>query len=278
LLGNYQTALNEGTKISSSDETIKLQRDIYLYRCYIEQGNYQIVLDEIKNTFPTDLKAIRLLALYNVEPEKAAQLLPQCLKEEALANNPTFQYVAALMHYSMGNFDQALRCIIPLNSLDGTALLVQIYLSMQRMDLAEQELQNMQKISDDAIQTQLAQAWILVAQGGDKYQEAQYIYQELIDKYGQSISLLNGLAVCYMNMKKFPDAEKALLDALEKNPKSAETIINLIVCYQHMKKPPESLRRYLNMLRQVAPSHPWVGALGKVDQSFESNSVRFSIP
>eukprot|EP01121_Diplochlamys_sp_Union-15-3_P017667 TRINITY_DN626_c0_g1_i4.p1 TRINITY_DN626_c0_g1~~TRINITY_DN626_c0_g1_i4.p1 ORF type:complete len:121 (-),score=16.94 TRINITY_DN626_c0_g1_i4:6-368(-) len=101
------------------------------------------------------------------------------LKDEVMANNEVFQYICSVIHYNNGNLDQALRCALSAgisNSLDGLALLVQIYLAMNRVDLAEEELSSMQKLSDDAIQTQLANAWIAVYQGGDKYQEALYIY------------------------------------------------------------------------------------------------------
>eukprot|EP01120_Amphizonella_sp_Union-15-10_P013134 TRINITY_DN6067_c0_g1_i1.p1 TRINITY_DN6067_c0_g1~~TRINITY_DN6067_c0_g1_i1.p1 ORF type:complete len:290 (-),score=49.32 TRINITY_DN6067_c0_g1_i1:99-968(-) len=277
LLGNYQTAINEGTKATVQDEATKIQRDVYLFRCYIEQGNYQLVLEEIKSTSPPDLKAVRLLALYFLDSEKGTQQLHQYFKEEQMANNLTFQYIASLIHFNNGNLEDALRCSYANNSLDGRAFVVQIYLSMQRVDLAEKELNAMQSLGDDAIQTQLAAAWIAIAQGGEKFQEALDIYQELIDKYGQSVPLLNGVAIASINLNKLPDAERALLDALEKNPNSPETLVNLVVCYQHMKKPPEILRRYLNQLRQVAPSHPWVQSLAKADMSFDTNSARFSI-
>jgi hypothetical protein len=41
----------------------------------------------------------------------------------------------------------------------------------------------MSSIDDDATVTQLAHAWVGVALGGAKVQEASYIYQELGDKF-----------------------------------------------------------------------------------------------
>ena len=41
----------------------------------------------------------------------------------------------------------------------------------------------LQRADDDATLTQLVVAWVHVAQGGKRYQEAAYIFDELIDKY-----------------------------------------------------------------------------------------------
>ena len=46
----------------------------------------------------------------------------------------------------------------------------------------------MSAIDDDATITQLATAWVGVQLGGAKVQEAQYIYQELGDKFNWTVS------------------------------------------------------------------------------------------
>ena len=57
---------------------------------------------------------------------------------------------------------------------------------------------------------------IIFKKGGAKAQDAGYVYEELIDKYGSSASLLNGSAVAKMHQGQFEDAETSLQEALTK--------------------------------------------------------------
>ena len=91
--------------------------------------------------------------------------------------------------------ESALRCVRGSKDLECLALGVQIYLAMNRPDLAEKELKTMQSIDDDHSCTQLATAWLFVAAGGEKYQDACIIFQELAEKFSPSAFLLNSQAV-----------------------------------------------------------------------------------
>lgn len=107
--------------------------------------------------------------------------------------------------------------------------MVECFLKLNRVDLAQASLNKMKDQAEDAVSTQLAEAWISLYAGGDKSQDAFYIYQELIETFGMTSRLLVGQAISYINMAKFQEAEALLLDALKKV--SAITGMVDILCY-----------------------------------------------
>ena len=87
-----------------------------------------------------------------------------------------------------------------------------------------------------------------MALGGEKVQEAYYIYQEMIDKLGSTALLLNGQAVTFLAQGKYAEAEAALAEAIEKDPNNPETLVNMIVLAHHQGKQPEVI---IHMCRTV---------------------------
>ena len=119
------------------------------------------------------------------------------------------------------------------------SLMIQCYLMMNRVDLAETQLRTMQRTDDDATITQLAATRFYLAQGGERIGDALAILNDLTDKYGSTPALLSAQAVCNMRTGNWVEAEKQLLQASERAITEPEVFVNLAVCALHTGKPKE---------------------------------------
>mmetsp|Transcript_10519 Transcript_10519/g.27327 ORF Transcript_10519/g.27327 Transcript_10519/m.27327 type:complete len:295 (-) Transcript_10519:2-886(-) len=255
-LGNYQGAINEA---QSSDLVLgpadEKERDIIVYRCYIELGQSDVVQSEINDSHPTALQAVKLLSTYKTNKGMAEMVLvtvKQWLEDAETCNNPTLQLVSGLIFMEEGEYEEAAKALHAGTTLEMVSLQVQCYLKMARVDMAEKSASLMARMEDDATLTQLTTAWVNMSLGGDKLSDAFYTFQELADKYSETPLLLNGMAACKMHQGQYEEAEKYLLKALAKSSTDALTLQNLVVCAQHTRKAPEVVSRYLATLGRTA--------------------------
>lgn len=133
------------------------------------------------------------------------------------------------------------------------ALIVQIHLQQNRADLALKEVQAAKRWAQDSLVFNLAESWvgmrivcvncilcfqpqgtrtdyILLTQGGDKYQSAFYVYEELASAPSTSSAMsIVGQAVAELHLGRLPEAEAALSAAIQKYPDDAQLIANTIV-------------------------------------------------
>jgi len=78
-LGNYQQAINEAQKLKVSDPRVQIEKDVYMYRSYIAQKKYRVVLDDIKPKSAEELNYVRIMAEYLLNESKRYNLLADLL-------------------------------------------------------------------------------------------------------------------------------------------------------------------------------------------------------
>ncbi|XP_019871490.2 coatomer subunit epsilon [Aethina tumida] len=271
-IGNYQQCINEATKLRKpSTPEVAIERDIFTYRSYMAQNKFLVVLDEIHGASPEEIQPLKLLAEYLHNKQKRESVVAQL--EQKLSGsgniNDTLVLVAATIYQHEGNFEAAYRVLHSSESLEAMSFIVDILLKLDRIDLARKKLKEMQDKDDDATLTQLAQAWINIAAGGEKLQDAYYIYQELVDKYGSTPLLLNGQAVTFIGQAKYEEAEAALQEALDRDANYADTLINMIALNRQIGKAPEIANRYLSQLKDAHSDHPFIKDLNQKENEFE---------
>ncbi|KAB2601603.1 coatomer subunit epsilon-1-like [Pyrus ussuriensis x Pyrus communis] len=266
-LGAYQASINNSDIPNlSPDEAV--ERDCLVFRSYIALGSYQLVINEIDASAATPLQAVKLLALYLSGPdfkESAISNLKELLADPAVGNNPTLRLIAGTVFMHEQDYNEALKYTNAGGTMELNALTIQIFLKMHRSDYAERQLRLMQQVDEDHTLTQLAMAWLSLAVGGSKIQEAYLIFQDLSEKSQVTSLILNGKAVCCMHMGNFDEAETLLLEALQKDAKDPETLANLVVCCLHLGKPSS---RFLSQLKIGHPDHLLVKRALEAEQSF----------
>lgn len=276
-----------------------------MWRAYIAQQKHRVVLDGIT---PNDssapcLQAIRKVAEYfsaGASTDKRNAVvryfdenlgtLPTIDDEnqddEILYSNVIWRLSAATVYYNESLYENALRVVhgaLALNptspDLECLAMQLQCLLKINRLDLAKRTLARMQEKDDDATLTQLATAWVNIEQGGEKLQDAYYIFQDFCDKFIATSLLLNGQAVCFIGQEKYEEADSVLRLSLDKDPNNLDTLINLVALTQHFNtagKPSEDLiNRYLSQIKDLHPNSQLVLDLDRKEQDFDRICLKY---
>ncbi|KAF0695823.1 Aste57867_13343 [Aphanomyces stellatus] len=269
-VGNYRNAIQEATVLNHVSDATKLDRDIYVFRSQLGLRNYAAVLSAIPDGAPSiSLSAIKLYATYLNGGDAEITLLT--VREWLSSNNsenPHLLLVAGLIFMQEHKLSDALSAFLKGKSLEHSMYAALIYLKMDRIDLAEKQVNDMKRIDEDATCTQLALSWTLVAKGGNACDEAALHFQELGDRFGASAFLLNGSAAAFIGLLNFVEAERLLIEALQKDPAFEDTYVNLIAVSQHLKKDQGTIQQYVAQLQQVAPTNAWLEAYLRLDAGF----------
>ncbi|NXO92305.1 COPE protein, partial [Certhia brachydactyla] len=232
-IGAYQAAINEAQRAKvrhrhngcgkqvlplQTPEPLFLLFHVFFsyfscFSCFscLSQRKFGVVLDEIKANASPELQAVRMFAQFLASESQRGTLrsvpaLSRVCPSSVPALSPVCPRLAAWI-----------QLIHPLCSCPcSSAMMIQILLKLDRLDLARKELKKMQEQDEDATLTQLATAWVNLALGGEKLQDAFYTFQELAERCCPSLLLLNGQAVCAMAQGRWDEAEGLLQEALDK--------------------------------------------------------------
>ena len=190
---------------------------------------------------------------------------------------PALQLTASHVFMAAGKTREALQCVHLGTTMEHLSACVQIYMKIDRLDLAAESLSLMKQADEDAILTQLSGVQINIVNGRATAKDAIHTLMGLTEQYGPNTYLLNLTAVANIVAAKYEAAQSALQTAITEFPddKSPDTLINLIVCSQHMGKGLDT--DTLTQLTTQYPNHTFVQSLQRVQGALERESTKYKI-
>ena len=103
-IGAHQAVISEALTVSPSTDAVRVERDFFMYRAYVEQGQHRVVLDEVGADAPASLQAVKLLATYLSSPRDAKETcllqLKEWLADAGSANNWHLLVVARITRHA----------------------------------------------------------------------------------------------------------------------------------------------------------------------------------
>jgi len=277
-LGHYQLALEEGKSIARQPMPphLKSEREEFVTRAQLALGFYdKVIKDSLLSDASPAIKALGLHAKFLSSPSSRPTTIAslQTLLHDPSTATTSVQLTGAHLFLLNGMTREALQCVHLGTTMEHIAISLQIYLKIDRLDLAESQLRLMKQADEDSILTQLCSSYLSTATGRSTANDAIHFLNSLGEQYGPSPMLLNVTAVAHMTAGNYEAAEASLSEAGE----DADTLINKVVCFVQMGKGMNGIQPFLEKLKTNYGDHPFVSGLNMVEGAFERESVKYTV-
>ncbi|KAK4113905.1 hypothetical protein N656DRAFT_605759 [Canariomyces notabilis] len=269
--GQYQEVVD--FDVSSLSPENALPARVLQLRARIALGQAEDVLADVQGETEPELEAVGALAEQALGNTEAAVKTIEKLAQTA-ADNATVQVVGGTVLQAAGKSEEALALLGQhQGSLDAVALIVQIHLQQNRNDLAVKEVAAARRWAQDSLLVNLAESWVGLRLGGEKYQQAFYVFEELAQAPAtSSVRTLVAQAVAELHLGRTEEAQAALDQALKKEPEYAEAIANLLVLNVITGKSPEELK---SSLAKADAQHPFLLDLAEKSDLFDKAATKY---
>ncbi|KAL0254553.1 hypothetical protein SLS55_010030 [Diplodia seriata] len=272
--GQYQQVVDFDTSAFSSANALPAQ--VLKLRARLALGEHDAVAAEAAaSPGVPDLQAAGALAasLKNHADEKAVATAQELAA--SAGDNLSVQLLAGTVLANAGLTEEALALLAKhQGSLDAVALIIQIHLQQNRADLAAKEAQQARKWAQDSLLVNIAESWVGLREGGEKYQQAFYVFEELAQApASQAVQSLVGQAISELHLGRYPEAEAALQQALALDPQNADVLANTIVLNTVLGKDTAELKA---ALEQVDPKHPFLTEVTAKKDAFEAAQAKYT--
>jgi len=238
------------------------------------------------------LKAVAALARYlgatDAEDKEAnlEQLRDLCVEIEGEVEGEEdkglVRVVAGTAFFRAGEVEEALESLgagTDHENLEAVAIIVHIYLSINRPDLAKKEFDRSKQWAEDDLLLQLIETSISLVTGKDSYSNSNSFYTEHIgNPLLSSPHLLTARGVTRLLRNDIPGAKSDLEEALSQQSGDAETAAALVVAAGlGATKKTEAEDIWAKFISEY-PNHLMVADVGQKAGLFDEAAVNYEVP
>lgn len=267
--GQFEKAIEYDTNELTEDS--KLVARVLQLRAQIALGNLDEVIDEVHQKIEPEFIALRALAKILKRNEAEALSTVESL---GAVKGIALILVATTLQIA-GKSEEALSMLADhQGDLEAVALRVQIYLSKNRTDLALKEVSAARSWAQDNLLVNLAESWVGLRIGGEKYQQAFYVFEELAQAASTSSSQnLISQAISEIHLGRLEEAEAALQQVLTNDKHNPEAIVNSIVLNSISGC---DVSQLLLDLEKITPDHTFLRDIQEKKVLFDKAGQKYS--
>ncbi|KAM7203689.1 coatomer subunit epsilon-like protein [Rhypophila sp. PSN 637] len=269
--GQYQEVVDFDTSSLSPENALPAR--VLQLRAQIALGQAEDVVADVQGESEPALVAVGALAEQALgKPETAVKTIEKLA--ESSSEDAIVQVVGGTVLQAAGKSEEALSLLSKHSgNLEAVALIVQIHLVQNRTDLALKEVAAARRWGQDSLLVNLAESWVGLRLGGDKYQQAFYVFEELAQAPAtSSVRSLVSQAVAELHLGRTDEAKAALDEALKKEPGFADAIANSLILEVITGKGPQDLK---GSLANVDSQHPYLTDLAEKSELFDKAATKY---
>ncbi|PFH51763.1 hypothetical protein AMATHDRAFT_58220 [Amanita thiersii Skay4041] len=291
ILGAYKTLIDMELPDKSSSDHIPML--LYKARASIAlndpQGALDLLPDDVDNV---SVRAVAALAKYvaatettegDAALEELRDLAVEIEGEDVDGDERDKALVRVLAGTAFaraGEVEEALETLgTETEDLEAVAVIVQVYLSINRPDLAKKQFDRSKKWAEDDLLLQLIESSMGIVTGKDGYTNASAFYTEqLANPSLTSPHLLTARGIIRILRNETQEARSDLEEALERQKEDSEALAALTVVAGlgiHKKQEAEELWKRLTIEH---PDHPLVIDVQRKNDVFDEVMSKYIVP
>jgi len=194
----------------------------------------------------------------------------------------TVRVLAGTAFARAGELEEALETLgADTEDLEAVSVIVQIYLSINRPDLAKKEFERSKRWAEDDLLLQLIESFIGLVTGKDGYHNPYTFYTEQLGNPSlSSPHVLTARGVTRILRNEFIEAKSDLEESLEQSKEDPDALAASAVAsaLSSTKKGETDSKELWARLQAEHPKHPSVIDLAKKSELFDEAITKYTVP